>query len=366
MGYRQGSLVPPRLSHRRLHARRLGRPAPVRRCAGDRRSPLLAEPGHRNRLHRRIGASGGLRPETLISKARMHIVFLGTRGVPATYSGFETCVEKVGRRMVEQGHTVTVFCRSSHYENRPETYLGMNLRYLPAVREKHLETLSHTALSSLQLPHPSAVICLGVGNAPVVRMLELSGRRTVFNVDGADWQRDKWGRFAQWYLRTCETIAARSRSTVIADAEAVQHYYSTTYKRATDLVAYGADPPADRGTDALGRFGLQSRRYLLFVGRLVPENAPHAYLAGARLAEIQDPAVAVGDASYAPDYQTRTRAAAPAHALLLANHFGQPDHHLSSHAGVFVLSATVVGTHPVPCEHISSGNSTLSPQTESD
>src|SRR5260370_1376710 len=78
--------------------------------------------------------------------------------------------------MVEQGHTVTVFCRSIHYAARPATYLGMQLRYLPAVREKHLETLSHPALSSLQLPRPSAVICLGVGNAPVVRMLELSGR----------------------------------------------------------------------------------------------------------------------------------------------------------------------------------------------
>src|SRR5450759_2373760 len=105
----------------------------------------------------------------------MHIVFIGTRGVPATYSGFETCVEQVGRRMVQRGHTVTVFCRSNHYADRPANYLGMQLRYLPAVHEKHLETLSHTTFSALKLPHPSAVICLGVGNAPVVRMLELSG-----------------------------------------------------------------------------------------------------------------------------------------------------------------------------------------------
>ncbi len=295
----------------------------------------------------------------------MHVVFIGTRGVPATYSGFETCVEQVGRRMVEQGHTVTVFCRSSHYENRPATYLGMNLRYLPAVREKHLETLSHTALSSLQLPHPSALICLGVGNAPVVRMLELSGRRTVFNVDGADWQRDKWGRFARWYLRTCETIAARSRSIVIADAEAVQRYYTTTYKRATELVAYGADPPADRGTDALGRFGLQSRRYLLFVGRLVPENAPHDYLAGVRLAEIHDPAVVVGDASYADEYKTRLRAEAPGNAVFTGYQFGQAYQQLSSHAGVFVLAATVGGTHPVLVEQMAAGNAILARDNES-
>ena len=31
----------------------------------------------------------------------MRVAFIGTRGVPASYSGFETCVEQVGRRMVE-------------------------------------------------------------------------------------------------------------------------------------------------------------------------------------------------------------------------------------------------------------------------
>src|SRR5260370_12048790 len=111
----------------------------------------------------------------------MHVVFIGTRGVPATYSGFETCVEQVGRRMVEQGHTVTVFCRSIHYAERPATYLGMQLRYLPAVREQHLETLSHTALSSLQLPRPSPAICLAAVIAPVLRILYLSRRPTTSN-----------------------------------------------------------------------------------------------------------------------------------------------------------------------------------------
>src|ERR1700694_4844117 len=122
----------------------------------------------------------------------MRVAFIGTRGVPASYSGFETCVEQVGRRMVERGHDVTVFCRSAHYQDRLREHLGMRLEYLPAIPQKHLETLSHTALSAFNLPKDTAVVCMGVGNAPVVRALELMGRSTVFNVDGADWQREKW------------------------------------------------------------------------------------------------------------------------------------------------------------------------------
>ena len=182
--------------------------------------------------------------------------------------------------MAERGHDVVVYCRSSHYAKRLDSYRGMRLRYLPTIRHKHLETLTHTAFSALGLDRSSAVVCMGVGNAPVVRAVELRGKRCVFNVDGADWQRDKWGRFAKWYLRRCERMAANSHSVLVADAEIVQQYYRQQYHRETELVAYGAEAPADHGTGVLDHFGLRPDWYALFVGRLVPENGAHDFLAG--------------------------------------------------------------------------------------
>ena len=295
----------------------------------------------------------------------MRVAFIGTRGVPATYSGFETCVEQVGRRMAERGHEVTVFCRTSHYADRPAEYRGMRLVYLPAISQKHLETLSHTALSALRLPRDTAIVCMGVGNAPVVRYLELFGRRAVFNVDGADWQRDKWGGLASRYLRSSERMAARGKSIVVADAEAVRRYYRDEYGRESELVAYGADPPADRGTETPAKFGLKAGAYLLSVGRLVPENGADDYLAGARLAGIDAPAVVVGDASYADEYKAGLHAEAPANAVFTGYQFGSAYQQLTAHAGVFVLAATVGGTHPVLIEQMAAGNAILARETES-
>lgn len=295
----------------------------------------------------------------------MQVAFVGTRGVPATYSGFETCVEQVGRRMVERGHDVVVYCRTMHYRERLPQYLGMRLRYLPAIKQKHLETLTHTALSTLSLPRGTAIVCMGVGNAPVVRWLEMTGRKTVFNVDGADWQRDKWGRFARWYLRTSEGMAAGGQSVVLADADAVQRYYAREYGRATEVVRYGADPPADRGTDALEKLGLEPQGYLLWVGRLVPENASHDYLAGAQLAGIEAPVLVVGDAPYADEYKRSLRSLAPPNAIFTGYQFGAAYQQLSAHAGVFVLAATVGGTHPVLVEQMAAGNAILARETES-
>ena len=46
--------------------------------------------------------------------APLRVAMLGTRGVPAGYSGFETCVEELGARLAERGHDVTVYCRVPH------------------------------------------------------------------------------------------------------------------------------------------------------------------------------------------------------------------------------------------------------------
>lgn len=295
----------------------------------------------------------------------MQVAFIGTRGVPASYSGFETCVEQVGRRMVERGHEVTVYCRAGHYRARPSEYLGMRLRYLPAISQKHLETLSHTAFSTLRLASGTAIVCMGVGNAPVVRWLELWGRKTVFNVDGADWRRDKWGRFARWYLRTSERLASRGRSIVIADAKAVQDYYLRQYGRTSELVPYGADPPQDRGTATLEKFGLPPGGYLLWVGRMVPENAPADFLEGVRLAGLDVPAVVVGDASYADEYKQSLKAGAPPQAIFTGYQFGSAYQQLTAHAGIYVLAATVGGTHPVLVEQMAAGNAIVARETES-
>jgi glycosyltransferase involved in cell wall biosynthesis len=297
----------------------------------------------------------------------MRIAFIGTRGVPAHYSGFETCVEQVGRRLVERGHEVTVFCRSGYSAQAANgRYLGMRLVHLPAVRQKHLETLSHTVLSGLRLPGAAAVVCMGVGNAPVVRALELRGRRAVFNVDGADWQRAKWGALASRYLRASERLAARGCSILVADARAVQRYYRERFGRETELVAYGSDPPADRGLETLAELGVRPGEYLLFVGRLVPENGAHDFVEAIRQAGITAPAVVVGDAPYETEYIAGLRAAAPANVVFAGYRFGAAYQQLTAHAGLYVLAATVGGTHPVLVEQMGAGNCILARDTESD
>jgi len=62
---------------------------------------------------------------------QMRIALVGTRGVPARYGGFETCVEQVGLRLVRAGHEVVVYCRTPHDQPRPAEYEGTQLVHCP-------------------------------------------------------------------------------------------------------------------------------------------------------------------------------------------------------------------------------------------
>ena len=78
----------------------------------------------------------------------MKILFIGTRGIPANYSGFEICVQEVAKRLQNE-HEIIVYARKGHYLKEPKTIEKIKIIYLPAIKLKSFETLSHSILSVL-------------------------------------------------------------------------------------------------------------------------------------------------------------------------------------------------------------------------
>src|SRR5438105_3697783 len=151
----------------------------------------------------------------------MRIGFVGTRGVPATYSGFETFVEHTGARLAARGHEVTVYCRNHHSSIHQSNYRGMRLVYLGGIATKHLDTISHTAVACLHAAtqHYEIVVMCISGNSPLTLIPRLTGSRVVLNVDGSDWRRRKWGTMAQRYIRASERLATRLPHATVTDSE---------------------------------------------------------------------------------------------------------------------------------------------------
>ncbi len=290
----------------------------------------------------------------------MKIALLGTRGIPASYSGFETCVEQLGQRLVERGHEVTVYCRSHHITYQGDTYKGMRLVKLPTITNKYLDTIVHSLVSSVHALTSGYDVALYfiAGNSPVTWIPRLAGTKTILNVDGLDWKRDKWPPLAKRYIRFAEFLATKLPTIFLTDSQVVQGYYLDRFGKKPLYVPYGSDVEPSPPGETLARFDLEPRKYVLFVGRLVPENRAHHLIEAFRGLDTDFRCVIVGDAAYSEEYITSLRAQASddPRFVFTGYTFGRGYRELGSNAYLFVETSGVGGTHPALVEAMAFGN----------
>jgi glycosyltransferase involved in cell wall biosynthesis len=230
----------------------------------------------------------------------LKIAMIGTRGVPAAYGGFETAIEEIGARLVERGHHVTVYCRGA--EQRLDTYKGMGLVHLPALRLRVAETLSHTALSvahASSIAKPDVAFVFNAANAPFVPLLRARGIPTAVHVDGLEWMRTKWTAAGRSYYLSVEKLAVRSADALIADAQGISNYYSRKFGAETEFIAYGTRIVRSTQSDRLRELGLEAGKFHLVVARFEPENHVDMIIQGYTKSSAAHPLIVVGSAPYA-------------------------------------------------------------------
>jgi glycosyltransferase involved in cell wall biosynthesis len=291
---------------------------------------------------------------------------IGTRGVPASYSGFETCVEQLGSRLAARGHSVTIYCRGHHINYKAPTYRGMQLVRLPTIPSKHLDTITHTFISCIHTLVKSydLVMMFIVGNSSLAWIPRLAGQKVALNVDGLDWRRKKWNRVARTYIRWSERLATFLPNAIITDSHVVQRYYRERYNAESTYIAYGADVIHRPPGSWLAQFGLNPRQYVLFVGRLVPENCPHHLVEAFESLASDFKCVIVGDAPYAKDYIASLKATTDPRIVFTGYLFGEGFEELASNAYIFVETSEVGGTHPVVVEAMALRNCVIVNDTE--
>lgn len=281
----------------------------------------------------------------------MKIALIGTRGVPARYGGFETCVEEVGQRLAAAGHAVTVFCRRSDDETGPPlaNYLGMSLVHLPVVRRRSLETLAHTTLSVLHrsLSGTDAAVVFNAANAPLLPVVKARRIPVATHVDGLEWRRGKWGPTGQRYYRAAESLSVRWSDALIADAQGIADYYAAEFSAQTELIAYGAPILTDPGAERVRELGFEPGRYHLVVARFEPENHVLEIVRGYVASAATLPLVVVGSAPYADAYTASLRAAADGRVHLVGGIWDADQvNELYANALTYLHGHSVGGTNP--------------------
>jgi len=293
------------------------------------------------------------------ARNQLKIAILGTRGIPGRYGGFETLADHLSKRLAERGHQVTVYCRKP-FTTAGDVFDGRIRRViLPSISSKYFDTVVHTFLSVLHVLFSDAetlLIC-NVANSPLAWIPRLFGKPTALNVDGLDRRRRKWNFLGKSFLHLCEVLAVFTPSRLVTDARTIQDYYWKKYGKRSEMIAYGAEPPPD--SNHFESFGLSSRRYILYVARLEPENNPELVLAAYRRLQADWPLVVVGGNHYDASYVESLRAMSDSRVVFTGPVFGDGYWSLQKNAGLFVFGGEVGGVHPALVEAMSAGNAIL-------
>src|SRR5208282_1432168 len=170
--------------------------------------------------------------------------------------------------------------------------------------------------------------------APIPRLL---GMKVVCSVDGTDWQRTKWGKVARWYLRFSERLAVLFCHGLIADSREVVRYYREVYGASSSLITYGIRETTSHGLEWLDRFALLPKEYVLFVGRLVPENNIHQLIRAFEQTKTEKKLVIVGHDPWEKDYVRSLKSTRDPRIIFTGGVYGIGYAQLQSNAYLFVL-----------------------------
>lgn len=277
----------------------------------------------------------------------MKVVVLGLRGLTDVQGGVETHARHLYPRLADLGCDVEIVVRSPFVPRGRNMFGSIRLRRLWSPRMPGVEAFLHSILGVIYagIVRPDLLHIHAVGPAIVTPLARAFGLRVVVTNHGPDYDRDKWGALARWFLRTGERLGMTYATSRIVISRVIRDLVQSKYQRDSFLIPNGvaATQPSTK-MDVLSKYGLQPGRYFLEVGRLVPEKRQLDLLRAYRSVASSGWKLAIVGGLAGDSYSKRVeREALSTGATLTGFLSGESLHQMYSHAGAFILPSSHEG-----------------------
>ena len=292
--------------------------------------------------------------------AAFRIAVIGLRGIPDVQGGVERHCQLLYPRLVRAGHKVIIIGRIPYIAKAPYVFEGFQVLPVWSPKKKSLEAIVHTPLAlawvwlhkrDFDLIHIHAI-----GPALLSPLARLTGLKVVVTNHGPDYDRQKWGGVAKWVLRTGEKLGARFAHRMITVSRTIRELMRDKHSITAEYIPNGVVLPEKIPSGpVLEKFGLTKGRYVLAVGRLVPDKGFHDLIEAFSRAGCDWKLALVGDADHEDSYSLglKERAANTANVVMTGFQKGAALGELYSNAGLFVLPSYHEGLPIVGLEAMS-------------
>ena len=293
------------------------------------------------------------------------IAVVGTRGFPGIQGGIESHCENLYTHLAKADCNITVFTRESYTSPNSYKYKGVTLIPVKCPKNKFLEAIIHTFKSVIKAwqMKPDILHIHAVGPSLFAPLAKMLGMKVVVTNHGPDYERKKWPLPAKIFLKFCERQGILFANEVITIANNIADEIFRKYRRKTIVLPNGVNiPRLTESAKFLKEIGLEKKKYILSVGRFVPEkgfdNLIDAFIHGS-FDSLK--LVLAGDADHEDKYSRDLKKRVTENRNIIMTGFikGQPLHELYTHAGLFVLPSLYEGLPIVLLEAMSYGLSCI-------
>ena len=218
-----------------------------------------------------------------------HIFIIGCRGYHYNYGGWETFVSSLVDNYNDKN---TVFHIGQLGENNEEIKINDNiivnnikvgigssakmLVYTIKTFNYYINYVKDNKLKNCYF------LILGLKLGPYLKLkkkeLKKLKIKTFVNPDGLEHMRSKWNYFIKKFFLYSEKVMLNNCDKIVCDALGIKEYIDKKYKKLknkTVYIAYGTEEvntSDDEDIKVLEEYELEKDKYLLMVGRCVPEN----------------------------------------------------------------------------------------------
>lgn len=298
----------------------------------------------------------------------MKVAVVGLRGIPNIMGGIESHCQNLYPRMAKQGYEITILGRTPYLHEPEYDYDGVKIKGVWAFKNKFLETFLHTFVAIFYaglVLRPDVLHIHAIGPALFTPLARLFGLRVVVTHHGADYDRQKWNRFAKMILKSGELMGIKFANSIVVVGRSLTNKLKLEYPKCSKKIQFIPNGTlvgfSDNVTeqDLPSDLGLVSGNYILAVARLVPEKGIHDLIEAYKLSNTVLKLVIVGDADHGDEYSQKIKISADHNIIIAGRRNGAALSSLYKYCGLFVLPSYHEGHPIVALEAISAGSRVL-------
>ena len=208
----------------------------------------------------------------------INISIVGTNGLPANYSGWETLVSNL---VSEKSKDLKYYIQTPYKrKNEVDTYNNKFQPIFSKFNANGLQSIFYDLDGLIKSRNKDIILVLGYSGAiffPLIKPF-LKGK-LICNPDGLEHRRSKFNFLTRLFLKLSEYLSCKFSDGIISDNKGITDYLLGRYKKINVIgtIGYGGRyylnlEKLNKTKDLLSKFNLTNKEFDLAVARIEPEN----------------------------------------------------------------------------------------------